>query len=102
MPTKRAHVKPWSRRYLAANQERTQDPQSPMARVSGRTRAVMLLEDLLGKRNNLLALDKALQAEFDADAAKFFRVYVMPFIPREAKLEVSRHPIEIHLVVPER
>ncbi len=70
----------------------------PAVKVSGRTRANLLLEELLGKAGNLLKLDESLQAEFDVDPARFFRVYVMPFLPKETKLQDSRLPIEIRLV----
>lgn len=73
-------------------------PRTKHIKVSGRTRAVMLVEEVIGRSDNLIILDKALQAEFEADPAKFFRVYVMPFIPKESRVEVTKFPVEIRLV----
>lgn len=92
-------AKPWSRNHHHHNEERVQSLAKGTVK-SGRARAWLLLEGLLGKEKNLQVLDLALQAEFDKDPTKFIRTYVMPFVPKQTKLEVTRLPVEIRLVLP--
>lgn len=96
VPVKAEHV-PYSRQYHPHG-DIAPEPVGPMAKVSSRTRAIMLLEEVIGRPENMLALDKALQAEFEAGPTRFFRTYVMPFIPKHTKLDVKGLPVEIRLV----
>ncbi len=56
----------------------------------------------MGQAENLEKLHEALQARFDEDPCAFFRVYVMPLIPKEAHLQLEDQdrmkPAEIRFV----
>ena len=72
-------------------------PSGPPARVSGRTRAVLLIEGLLSKCENLVKLDQAFQAEFDRDPTRFYRTYIVPFLPKDSRgVAEVKLPIVIH------
>ena len=64
--------------------------------VGGRTRALLVLDSMLGEERNVERLREALQTMFDKDPAKFFRDIVMPLLPKESvgKLESGDKVIE--------
>ncbi len=96
IPVKATVVPPT--RYVPHNAPPPADLIQTPKKVSGRTRAVMLLEEVIGRSKNMVALDEALQAEFEEDPTKFFRIYIMPFMPKKVKLEEHGLPVEIRLV----
>ncbi len=62
----------------------------PKGSVGGRMAVVAALDRLVGERRNVARLERELQKEFDASPGDFLRRYVMPLLPREARLEVHR------------
>jgi hypothetical protein len=51
--------------------------------------ALQALDNLLAEAGNQRLLRDALQAAFERDPLKFFRVYVMPLMPRDLKLTLD-------------
>ncbi len=47
------------------------------------------LDRFMARRENIAALELALKKEFDKDAAGFMRNYIMPLLPKEAKMDVA-------------
>ncbi len=85
-------------RYVPHNAPPLTDLVKTPKKVGGRTRSVMLLEEILSRPHNMLALDEAFQAEFEKDPTKFFRMYVLPFMPKKVKIVDQGLPVEIRLV----
>jgi hypothetical protein len=56
---------------------------------SGRTKALRALDAVLATEDNQQKLQAALQASFDKNPVKFFRTFVMPLLPKEAKVEMD-------------
>ncbi len=61
----------------------------PKGSVGGRMAALAALDRMMGRRRNIADLEAALQREFDRDPAAFMRTYVMPLVPKEAKLNLD-------------
>jgi len=57
--------------------------------VGGRTRALMELDKLLGKDQNLKHLQAKFQAAFNDDPLEFWRKYIQPNLPKDVDLAVS-------------
>ena len=57
----------------------------PMGSVGGRAQALAALDRMLSKECNQQALFDALEKEFQADPARFFRNVVVPLIPRSTR-----------------
>lgn len=55
--------------------------------LGGRSRALRALDDMLNEEGNAKLLRDTLQYEFKKDPYKFFRVIIMPLLPREAQAE---------------
>ena len=68
---------------------------------SGRTKALNVLDALLGDEQNLKVLKKSLLDKFKESPADFFKTYVMPLIPKNVKLDIAGtmglHPIQNEL-----
>ena len=61
----------------------------PKGSVSGRMRALAKLDEILAKQKNTKAIGKGLEKELQDDPALFFQKYVMPLLPREAKVALD-------------
>ena len=61
----------------------------PKGSFGGRMAALAALDRLMGQRRNIAELEKALQAEFSKNPGLFMRTYVMPLLPKEAKVDVD-------------
>lgn len=62
----------------------------PKGSLGGRAKALLDLDDVLGREDNREFVRDALQKELRANPLRFFRDIVMPLLPREARLEVHR------------
>ncbi len=62
----------------------------PKGAYGGRIQALATLDQILGRKKNLVALEKALEAEFKKDPVRFFKGIIMPLLPKESKLELDR------------
>jgi hypothetical protein len=69
-------------------------PGRPKGSFGGRHRVLQLLDDLFAREENLTALERALQTEFDADPPRFWRTYGFPLVPKEAVLELLPKPLD--------
>ena len=75
-------------------------PGRPKGSVSGRTKALGILDTILGKEKNLKKLHRALQHSFTKNPVRFFKTFVMPLLTKEqiVKLEsVDKVPVRIIL-----
>ena len=57
--------------------------------VGGRTRALLELDVILSRKRNSVLLRDALEVEFRKNPVRFFQRFVMPLLPREAKVAVT-------------
>ena len=68
---------------------------------SGRTKALNVLDALLGEEKNLKLLKKSFLDKFMENPADFFKTYVMPLIPKNVQLDIAGtiglHPIQNEL-----
>ena len=60
----------------------------PKGSYGGRIKALNTLDKVMDGKKNLANLAADLQTEFDKDRLAFFRTYIMPLLPKEAKLAV--------------
>lgn len=61
----------------------------PKGSYGGRIMALQCLDKILAKRKSQAALMRALEDELHANPLGFFRMIVMPLLPREAKLSLD-------------
>jgi len=54
--------------------------------TSGRTKALKILDQMLGTEQNQTILRQAMQTAFRKNPMQFFRTIVMPLLPKEARL----------------
>ncbi len=59
-------------------------PGRPKGSPAGRTRALLVLDEMLGEVDNRETLRAAMQAAFDKNPLKFFRQVVIPLLPKTA------------------
>jgi hypothetical protein len=64
----------------------TPGPGRPKGSVSGRTRALQILDEILEEAENQEAMREALTGMLRRDPVRFFRDIVMPLLPRHAVL----------------
>ena len=57
--------------------------------VSGRTATVAAMDRMLKRAKNMEMFEDEMEAEFRKDVMKFFKDYIMPLLPKEAKIEVA-------------
>ena len=57
-------------------------PGRPKGSPAGRTRALLVLDELLGEADNRDTLRASMQAAFDKNPLKFFRQVVIPLLPK--------------------
>jgi len=57
--------------------------------ASGRTKALRVLDAILAKEENQERLGEALQREFEKNPVRFFKNFVIPLLPREARMEME-------------
>jgi hypothetical protein len=67
-------------------------PGRPKGSYGGRHRVLLLLDELFAREENLAALERALQAEFNENPTRFWRIYGVPLVPREAVLALLPKP----------
>ena len=65
----------------------------PKGYQTGRSRALVTLDRLLSTSRNQTELRIKMQEAFDSDAFGFFKTVVMPLLPKENKVDVSRDGI---------
>ena len=65
----------------------------PKGSYGGRIQALAELDRILSRSSNKRLLSRALEKEFRADPAKFFKSVVIPLLPRESKLAVDHDGI---------
>ena len=65
------------------------NPGKPKGAVSGRSKALKLLDELFSKEANLTILKREMRNEFLKDPMRFFKVYVMPLLPRQTNIDVN-------------
>lgn len=58
----------------------------PKGSCGGRVQALAALDVMMAKKKNQRALVKALETELLANPVRFFKIIIMPLLPREAKL----------------
>ena len=61
--------------------------------IGGRTAALLVLDQIIGKRKNKVVLGEAIQEAFTKDPLGFFKSVIMPLIPKEAKLAVEAESV---------
>jgi len=61
----------------------------PKGSFGGRMAALAALDRLVARRGNIAELEKALQKEFSKDPGAFMRTYIMPLLPKEAKMDLD-------------
>jgi len=59
----------------------------------GRMQALASMDRMLSKGKNKAQLDREMEEEFQKGAMKFFKNYVMPLLPKEAKVAVENDGI---------
>ena len=64
-------------------------PGRPKGKLGGRALALLRLDKMLARSENLDKLDGALQAEFDLDPVLFFKQIVMPLIPKNQVIKLE-------------
>jgi hypothetical protein len=64
-------------------------PGRPKGSVSGRARALQLLDSILAEEDNLALLREALQDNFRANPVRFFRQIIMPLLPKDVVLKMA-------------
>lgn len=64
-------------------------PGRPRGSVSGRGRALQILDEIMAEEENLALLKKALQANFEANPMRFFRQIIMPLLPKDVVLNMG-------------
>ena len=72
--------------------------------ISGRAQALRELDEMLAKGKNKTVLSKALEVALRDDPVDFFRVIIMPLIPKESLVRLEsgeRFPVRITLGVAE-
>ncbi len=55
---------------------------------NGRCKALVELDRMLDKADNQKAITEALEQELQANPLRFFRVVIMPLLPRDAALSI--------------
>ena len=68
---------------------RNPGPGRPKGSVSGRARALQVLDELLSQDDNQEQLRAALDSLFKRDPVRFFRNIVMPLLPRHAVMTME-------------
>ncbi len=63
-------------------------PGRPRGSVSGRARALQLLDTIMAEEENLERLRVAMQASLEANPMRFFRQIIMPLIPKDVVLKM--------------
>ena len=63
-------------------------PGRPRGSVSGRARALQILDALMAEEANLERLRAAMQASLEANPMRFFRQIIMPLIPKDVVLKM--------------
>ncbi len=63
-------------------------PGRPKGSVSGRARALQILDALMAEEANLERLRAAMQASLEANPMRFFRQIIMPLIPKDVVLKM--------------
>lgn len=71
----------------------------PKGAVGGRTKALLKLDEIMGKCENLKILGEEFQKAFEAKPLSFFKNYVMPLLPKETTL--TGNGIQINITTPE-
>ena len=61
----------------------------PKGKMGGRMAALAALDRLVSRRQNVAALEDALQEAFTKNPLGFFRTYLMPLMPKESRLDVG-------------
>jgi hypothetical protein len=61
----------------------------PKGSVSGRTKALHLLDEVVGADKNLKLLRWKLNEVFKKDPVRFFERFVMPLLPKEALVKLE-------------
>ena len=56
---------------------------------SGRTKALAVLDGVIGKASNRKVLRESLQQRFDEAPDKFWKEYVVPLLPKEMQIDVN-------------
>jgi len=59
----------------------------------GRALALASMDRMLAKGPNRKQLDQEMEEEFQENPMKFFRDYVMPLLPKEAKVDMANDGI---------
>ena len=62
----------------------------PKGSCSGRMKALSALDGILAQDGSKRTLAQALKDEFTANPVKFFKDFVMPLLPKEAKVVVEQ------------
>ncbi len=80
------------------------NPGKPQGAVSGRKEALGVLDEILSESGNKETLRKALQEYLDIRPVEFFKLIVMPLLPKEAKGEgfSDKHESNQHFYIPEK
>jgi len=55
---------------------------STLARATGRTAALTVIDNILGKAENIRTLGASMQAAFEADPYRFYKEIAMPLTPK--------------------
>ncbi len=73
----------------------------PKGSLSGRLKALSLLDKMMGNPDNQKILSEALQSEFEKNPCQFYLKFIVPLLPKQSKLSIDGNlklPVEIRLV----